>query len=196
MSNFAFDFDGVICDVHHIFRGHYWDMFGTIIAKEDQQTDFSFTITESEYFEDWWWDEIPVAIARYQHICPPYAGALECLKSFYKDYGEPIHIITARETSNAVMQVTRLWCEQAFDFDYEITFTPTSEAKTDILVEADVAYFIDDRFKTAQALADVVDTSYLLNRKWNERETPLKDNVERVNSLWEMKKSLDEKLLA
>lgn len=184
----AFDFDGVVCDVHHIFRGHFWDTFGVIIDKESEQNTFEFGgLREDENYEDWWWDEIPVAIAKYQHICPPYKFAIDAMRKIYFTFDLPyIQIVTAREPSKAVMQVTQLWCQQNFTFPYKIDFCASSEEKTEILELMEIKYFVDDRFKTAQSLAPILRTSYLLNQSWNKRKTPLLPNVERIDTLWDM----------
>lgn len=189
MKNIAFDFDGVICDVHHIFRGHFWDMFHHNIAKEHDQKDFNFTLTDSPNYESWWWQEIPVAIVKYQHIAPPVHGSIEALQKIYDDYGT-IQIITAREPSNAVMQVTKLWCEQVFDFEYDITFLATSEAKYAVMKEKGIEYFVDDRLKTANEAAPQLKKSFLFNAPWN-RKRPTALNVWRVNDLMEMKQVID-----
>jgi hypothetical protein len=187
----GFDFDGVICDVQHIFRGHFFDKFGVVIDTAETQPTYGFSIEDSPDFEPWWWDEIPVAIAKYQHICPPFAGAIYALEAIYTHFTLPyIQIITAREASNAVMQVTRLWCDQNFTFPYQIDFCATSDEKTELIGFFDIKYYIDDRFKTAQELAPKLKISYLMNRKWNERDTPLNSNVERVDTLWQMKNHL------
>jgi hypothetical protein len=188
----GFDFDGVVCDVHHILRGHFFDKFGVIVSREKDQKRYEFGgFTNSSKFKPWWWDEIPVAIAKYQHICPPFAGAIEAMRKIYFDYDlEHIQIITAREPSKAVMQVTRLWCQQNFTFPYRIDFCATSEEKTELIQFFKLKYFIDDRFKTAQDLAPYLKCSYLLNQTWNNRDTVLLSNVERVNTIWDMHRHL------
>ena len=188
----AFDFDGVICDTHHIFRGHFWDRFGVNCQREVEQDTYEINLKDSEYYEPWWWDEIPVAITKYQHICPPHTGAIEAMRQMYFDYDMPyIKIVTAREPSNAVMGVTQLWCRRNFNFPYDISFCSSPDEKAHIMKKLDIRYFVDDRFKTAQELAPNLKYSYLLNRKWNEREAPLLPNVERINTLWDMKRHLD-----
>jgi len=181
----AFDFDGVISDTYHIFRGHFWDVFGENIDTELNHKSFDMGLSKFEGYEPWWWKEIPVAITRYQHICPPIHNSIEAINSIYYDYDmEYILIITAREPSDAVMQVTKLWCHQNLPFPTEIEF---SEDKLEVIKRRNVRYFIDDRFKTAQDLSSVLQYSYLLNSPWNLRDTPLNDNVIRVNTIWEMK---------
>jgi hypothetical protein len=190
----AFDFDGVICDVHHIFRGHFWDRFGVIVHKDCDQHTYDFDgIKEAPDYEPWWWDEIPVAIAKYQHICPPFKGAIEAMSAMYYAFDlEYIQIVTARDSGDAVKQVTDLWCRRYFTFPYKIDYCDISEEKADILKLMDIEYFVDDRFKTAMTLAPNLKYSYLLNQTWNKRETPpLRSNVERINTLWDMKRHLD-----
>ena len=189
----AFDFDGVVCDVHHIFRGHFFDKFGAICAKEIEQKSYEFEgLQDMPTYEPWWWDEIPVAIAKYQHICPPFKGAISAMEVIYNHFELPhIQIITAREPSKAVMQVTRLWCQQNFTFPYQIDFCATSEEKTDLMKLFEVEYYIDDRFKTAQSLAPHLKYSYLLNQRWNKRDDALLPNVERVDTIWQMMRHLE-----
>jgi hypothetical protein len=186
----AFDFDGVVCDVHHIFRGHFFDRFGVIVKKEDEQKNFDFTTVEGE-FPSTWWNEIPVAITKYQHIAPPYVGAIAALRAMYMDFDlEFIQIITAREPSEAVKQVTRLWCQNNFTFPFQIDFCASSEEKFEIIKLMEIKYFIDDRFKTVQSLAPILKTCFLLNREWNIRDAELHENVERVESIWAMRSHL------
>jgi hypothetical protein len=188
----AFDFDGVICDTHHIFRGHFWDRFGVNCQKESEQVTYEIDLNLNDYYEPWWWDEIPVAITKYQHICAPFKGAIKAIREMYFNYDMPyVKIITAREPSNAVMGVTQLWCRRNFNFPYDISFCSSSDEKADIMKKLDIRYFVDDRFKTAQELAPNLKYSYLLNRTWNVRETPLHPNVERIDTLWDMKRHLD-----
>jgi hypothetical protein len=187
----AFDFDGVVCDVHHIFRGHFFDRFGVIVHKDYEQRSYNFDgIKQAPNYEPWWWDEIPVAIAKYQHICPPFKGAIEAMLAIYNTFElEYVQIVTARVS--ATRQVTDLWCRQNFTFPYKIDYCDASEEKADILKLMDIEYYVDDRFKTAQELAPNLKYSYLLNSPWNKRETPLLPNVERINTLWDMKRHLE-----
>lgn len=191
----AFDFDGVISDVYHIFRGHYWDMFGFNMETRNDHHRFEFNLKESEFYEDWWWKEIPVAIAQYQHICPPIQESIEALKAIYEKYGD-IVIITAREPSDAVMQVTKLWCEKVFDFPYEIHFVADSKQKKRELMRLGIIYYVDDRWKTAQHLSEILDISFLFDSPWNRgRKEQLNENVIRIDSLWRMKDILDAQLV-
>ena len=197
MNNIAFDFDGVICESYNIFRGHFWDMFGHAIAKEADHHVYEMTLSEDPMYEPWWWREIPVAIAKYQHICPPVNGSLVALHKISRDFhGVPIQIITAREPSDAVKQVTYLWCDLNFTFDYEITFCSTSEDKLAIMKEKNIEYYVDDRFKTAVELAPIMKRSYLFNAPWNIRDDKLPANVKRIDSLWEMRADLNYRILA
>jgi hypothetical protein len=189
----AFDFDGVICDVHHIFRGHFWDRFKVILNREADQHIYDFQgVKESPDYEPWWWGEIPVAITRYQHICPPFQDAIEAMRSIYLAFDlEYIQIITAREASEAVMRVTDLWCRQNFTFPFKIDYCDSADEKADILKLMDIDYFIDDRFKTVQEVAPNLKYSYLLNQNWNMRDDTLLPNVKRVDTIWDMKHHLD-----
>lgn len=189
----AFDFDGVISDTYHIFRGHFFDVFGENIEKESDHISFDLGLSNFEGYEPWWWHEIPVAITRYQHICPPIHGSIQAINAIYMAFDmEYVQIITAREPSHAVMQVTKLWCHQNLPFPTEIEFVSKSSEKLEFIEKTGIEYFVDDRFKTAAALAPVLHYSYLLNSPWNHRHTPLPMNVVRVDNLWEMKNHLQE----
>lgn len=188
-SGIAFDFDGVICDAYDIFRGHYFELFGHNMETVQDHKQFEFDIIHNEHFEDWWWKEIPVAIAQYQHIAPPTHGSSEALKAFYEKYGEVV-IITAREPSDAVMQVTKLWCDKVFDFPYEIHFVASSSEKKKAIMREGIRYYIDDRFKTAQSLSEILHYSFLFDRPWNRRPI-IYDNVIRVGTLWQMMEHLN-----
>lgn len=190
-SGIAFDFDGVICDAYNIFRGHYFDCFGHNMEPEEEHHQFEFDIVNNDCFEDWWWKEIPVAIAQYQHIAPPTPGSPEALKAFYQTFGEVI-IITAREPSDAVMQVTKHWCDAVFEFPYEIHFVASSQEKRKEMLRLGIKYYVDDRLKTAIELSEILHTSYLFNRPWNTNRLHGKDNIKRVDSLWQMKSHLDD----
>jgi hypothetical protein len=176
----AFDFDGVICDVHHIFRGHFFDKWGITINKEEDQDTFEFTPTDGK-FPDKWWEEIPVAIAR---------GAIWALDCIQCMSDEPIQIITAREPSQAVMRVTRDWCDKLFTFPYRIDFCATSEEKDDILDLMQIEYYVDDRYKTVNSLAKNINTCFLMERPWN-RGRKLAGNVVEIKTLWEMRNGLE-----
>jgi phosphoglycolate phosphatase-like HAD superfamily hydrolase len=189
-SGIAFDFDGVICDAYNIFRGHYFDMFGHNMEPEDEHERFEFDIVNNPHFEDWWWKEIPVAIAQYQHVAPPTPGSVEALRAFYIKYGEVV-IITAREPSDAVMQVTKLWCDKVFDFPYEIHFVASSHEKKKEMLRLGIRHYVDDRFKTAVNLSEILHTSFLFNRPWNGNRLHGMDNIKRVDTLWQMKEILD-----
>ncbi|RKX17825.1 MAG: hypothetical protein DRP51_10210 [Candidatus Zixiibacteriota bacterium] len=192
----AFDFDGVISDTYNIFRGHFWDVFGFAIDKENDHYSFDLGLGRSEYYEEWWWREIPVAITKYQHICPPIKESIEAMTALYNSEhciaDENILIITAREPSDAVMQVTKLWCSQNLPFPVDIEFCASSADKFEVIQRRGVTHFIDDRFKTAQVLSPVLEHSYLLNSPWNTgRVEPLNYNVRRVDTIWGMKLHMD-----
>lgn len=191
----AFDFDGVVSDTHHVFRGHFFDRFGVVIGKEEEQFNFNFVhLEEHPDYKPWWWDEIPVALTKYQHICPPYRGAIEALDAIRVQFDLPfIQIITAREPSIAVMTVTYLWCTQNFTFPFKIDFCATSEEKSEIIDLHEIDYFVDDRLKTANSLAPKLKVSYLLNRNWN-KGRKIATKVKRVNTLWEMKNHMEKRI--
>jgi uncharacterized HAD superfamily protein len=186
----GFDFDGVICDTHHIYRGHFFDCFGHVCEQPHNQKQYTFDIIDNEFYEPDWWREIPVAIVKYQHICPPFPGAIEALKAFADSIDE-ICIVTAREDSDAVRQVTNLWCHQNFDFAFDIHYVGTPEDKDETLQRLGITHFVDDRFKTAVHIAEFINTSFILNQPWNRRRDKVPGNVIRIDSLWEMKALLD-----
>ena len=191
-SGIAFDFDGVISDSYFIFRGHYFDMFGHNMEAEKDHHCFEMDIVHNPLFEDWWWKEIPVAIAQYQHIAPPIHESAEALKAFYDYYGEVV-IITAREPSDAVMQVTKQWCDKVLDFPYEIFFVATSRDKKNAMMREGIKYYVDDRWYTCQMLSEILTISFLFDRPWNDishRSEVLANNVIKVDSLWTMFENL------
>ncbi len=187
----AFDFDGVICNTNPILEGHFFDIYGENVKKN--QTIYEFkTVKPNPCFDETYWQEIPVAIVNYQHIAPAVHGSIEALEAFWVDYDmDYIQIITARESSLSVKQVTYNWCDRHFRFPYKIRYCDNSEDKQQIMLDMGVDIFVDDRFKTAQCLSSVLSVSYLFNQPWNKRDTKLNDNVQRINSLWEMKHDLD-----
>ena len=71
----GFDFDGVISDTYNIFRGHFYDMYNVDMGSDRDHHNFEFKVYGVE--SDEYWKEIPVAIAMYQHICPPVRGSIE-----------------------------------------------------------------------------------------------------------------------
>lgn len=200
----AFDFDGVICDSHNAFRGHFWDIFGYNIPTFSDLKTYSLGIEHCEFYEPWWWKEIPVALARYQHICPPIHNSIEALEAISKQpyiEDEEIVIITARENADAVRQVTNLWCHLNFNFNFDIHYCGTPEGKYEIFQDLGIEYYVDDRFKTCQEIIDFpsMKVAFMFNAPYNkdygDRES-LKSRVYRIESLWDMKKYLDNQLLA
>lgn len=178
----AFDFDGVICNSYDVFRGHFYDVYGYDMGSAEEHHCFKFNIPYEDY-----WKEIPVAITRYQHIMPGIQDSINTLIAYYEQIKTPIHIITAREPSQAVMQVTHKWLKKHLKVPYTCDFLSSSKAKKDFILQHEIQYFVDDRRKTCINLSEVVDYCFMFKQPWNDqkyRNDKLPENVLRIGSIY------------
>lgn len=183
-DNVGFDFDGVISDTYNIFRGHFWDAFDIDIGSWQNQRKFMFDAPGIPFEKQW--AEIQVAIIKYQQLCPACEGSIEALQNYHNKRERPIYILSAREPSSTMEMVTRTWLDKHLKIPYELQLVDMSEDKRAILIDREIKYYVDDRFKTVNELADILDISFLFRQPRNFGRTITKQNIKRVDNLTEM----------
>jgi uncharacterized HAD superfamily protein len=108
----------------------------------------------------------------------PCFYSLEILKQVYEN--NPIIFITARPKD--LEKVTYQWLDLYLDVPYEVFF---SKRKEEILLDYNIKYFVEDRYKTAIRVSEICKV-YLVNQVWNVGRETLKHNIVRINTLKEI----------
>lgn len=94
----------------------------------------------------------------------PFDGTIEAMNILHEAIREPITLITARP--EYIRDHTLDWLKTHFpDVRFDVIF---SEDKLGPSRERNINVFIEDRFKTANDLANYMQGVYLVNRPWNE----------------------------
>jgi len=161
----AFDIDGVVADTISLFVEIIRNDFNIEWLKYEDITSYSF-----EGIDGIDHDTVTAAIEKvlngnYSGPLMPFDGAPEVLRRLGQHYG-PVLFVTARPYIGPIAQ----WITDTIGLpaeSVEIVATGSFEGKTDILLERDISYFIEDRFDTCVLLKDVGITPILFRQPWN-----------------------------
>ncbi len=162
----AFDIDGVIADTMHLFldilRDHY-DVHSVHYAditcyRLDQCLDLDDDVLEG-------------AVARildggYRATLKPVPGAGYVLKRIAETTGR-ILMVTARPEPGPINS----WMNHLLDGQYHrarIIATGSFEAKTDVLLENDIKWFVEDRLDTCHLLKASGIEPIVFQQPWNQ----------------------------
>ena len=127
---------------------------------------------------------------RIQPIKPSVEALPKILELFDQKY---IPIITSRNKN--LFNCTEKWCQKNLSIPFKLFFTDGIDAdKLKIILENDIHYFADDRFRTVNDIAPFIKTSFLINYKWN-ADRKEHQNVIRKDNLAQVLEYLKDKLI-
>jgi len=165
----AFDFDGVVADTFRLFIK---------IAKSDYAVDIDYeSITSYEFHEliDMETEhamKIIDALTFYPHELDlkPNKGAVDVLEKIART--TPLLFVTARPVSGPVEMWFGKNMPQIDPESIQVLATGENTAKTPVLKDQDITYFIDDRLDTCDMLATQGITPIVYDQPWNRRPHP------------------------
>lgn len=176
----AFDMDGVLIDLMAVARPLLMQEYDAVMLDTD-----SFKLkTEPPITNAELWKVFRMCYPKYKQT-PINAGATELFEYLYRLSNDPIKVITARPFDAAEHTIKQaLWIANV---PVSVDIVEGWENKLDFLTNYN--YFVEDRRKTAYALAEAGKICFLVNRPYNvERrigdDPPL---VVRINDLRELK---------
>ena len=166
----AFDIDGVVADTISLFIEIARNDFNINRLQYEDITSYSL-----EGIGDIGQDVMTAILEKilngnYSKPLKPFDGAPEVLRRLGQSYG-PVLFVTARPYPGPITE----WITDNIGLEsgaVEIVATGSFEGKTDILLERNISYFIEDRLETCVFLKDAGITPILFKQPWN-RENQL-----------------------
>jgi 5'(3')-deoxyribonucleotidase len=168
----AFDIDGVIANTMQLFIDIAREVYGITTVRYENITRYDLNTCLDIGPEII--SEIVQRITEGNYPCSlkPIPGAERVLNRL-RTFG-PILLVTARPMLGPI----RAWVEQmlgATPSDIEVIATGGFEAKTDVLLQRDVAFFVDDRLDTCFLLQQHDITPLVYVQPWNRQNHPFLD---------------------
>jgi len=169
-ASVAFDIDGVFADTMTLFLD---------IAREEYNVNgihykdiTCYNLADCLEIEPKIIDAVVTRILDGNYSAPlrPIAGAPEVLSRLGRCFG-PLIFVTARPYVDAICD----WIRKTLALDpdlIEVISSGSYEGKTDILLEKNISYFIEDRLETCFALQDAGLRPVLFKQPWNRRPHP------------------------
>ena len=164
----AFDIDGVVADTMGLFLKIAWEEYQIKLEYEDITTyawedslDISLEIIGA----------IGLKLIEGEH--PPlysFEGAAEVLTRLSR-HNKKLLFVTARPHCGKMIE----WFQELLPLkveQIEIIAAGSFDAKTDILLEKQMRYFVEDRLETCFQLYDAGITPILFKQPWNRQEHP------------------------
>ena len=169
-ASVAFDIDGVFADTMTLFLDiahQEFDVDG-ILYKDIT----CYNLTDCLEIESKIIDAIVTRILDGNYTAPlkPIAGAPEVLSRLGRLYG-PVIFVTARPYLGPLCD----WIQRTLALDpaaVEVISTGSHDGKTNILLDRNISYFIDDRLETCFALQDAGVRPVLFKQPWNREPHP------------------------
>ncbi len=166
----GFDIDGVIADTMTLFLEIARDEFDIDGIRYEDITCYNLADCLNIDLE-----VIDSVVARilngnYRSALNPIAGAPEILARI-ADYQAPIVFVTARPYVGPIGD----WLVDAMAVNpaaCDVVTTGTHEAKAEILLQRNIAYFVEDRLDTCYALRDAGIVPVLFKQPWNREPHP------------------------
>jgi 5'(3')-deoxyribonucleotidase len=161
----AFDIDSVVADTMSLFIDIARDEFN---INGIQYSDFTSYFLEECIDVD---EDIIAAIIQklldgnYEAALKPFKGAPRVLGRLGREHA-PVLFVTARPYPGPISS----WIRETIALDpgaMEIVATGSFEAKTDILLERRISFFVEDRLETCFSLAKAGITPVLFKQPWN-----------------------------
>ena len=161
----AFDIDGVIADTMHLFLDILRDHYDIDSVRYDEIT--CYHLDQCLDLDDAVLDGAVARIldGRYRAALKPMAGAAAVLKRIAAKTGSLL-MVTARPERELIDG----WMAQLLNGRHRqarIVATGSFEAKTDVLLESGVRWFVEDRIETCHLLAAAGITPVVFGQPWN-----------------------------
>lgn len=162
----AFDIDGVIADTMHLFLDILKDHYHIQTVRYEDITCYRL-----DHCLDLDEDVLEGAVARildggYRSTLKPVPGAGEVLKRIGASTGR-ILMVTARPEPGPIES----WMNRLLDGQHQrarIIATGSFEAKTDVLLENDIKWFVEDRLETCHLLKAAGIEPVVFGQPWNQ----------------------------
>lgn len=162
----AFDIDGVIADTMHLFLdilADHYDVHSVQYAditcyRLDHCLDLDEEILEGAVAR--------ILDGRYRADLKPYPGAGSVLRRIAETTGR-ILMVTARPDPGPIED----WMNRLLDGQHyraQIVATGSFEAKTDVLLENGVRWFVEDRLETCHLLGPAGIQPVVFEQPWNQ----------------------------
>jgi uncharacterized protein len=169
-ASVAFDIDGVVADTMTLFLDIAHQEFNLDGIQYEDIT--SYNLAECLDIKPNVIDAIVTRILDGNYNAPlsPIAGAPEVLTQLGSRY-RPVIFITARPYVGPI----REWIDKILCLDQaavEVIATGSYEAKSEILGERNIMYFVEDRLETCFALQDTGVQPVLFRQPWNRKPHP------------------------
>ena len=161
----AFDIDGVIADTMHLFLDILRDHYDVHTVRYEDITCYRL-----DHCLDLDEDVLEGAVARildggYRAVLKPVPGAGQVLRRIGEATGR-ILMVTARPEPGPI----EMWMDQLLDGQHHrarIVATGSFEAKTDVLLENGVRWFVEDRLETCHLLNAAGISPVVFRQPWN-----------------------------
>lgn len=180
----GFDVDGVVADTMHLFIEIARDDFGVEIGYEEmtcynlgQCLDVGEEVIEGVIHR--------LLDGTRDHGLHPVDGAGEVMRRL-ADCCNPVRFVTARPSPEYIQDwiLTRL---PLADHQVELVATGSFEAKTDVLLEKGIRWFVEDRLETCFLLEPAGIQPILFRQPWNREPHPFPE----VGSWGELAEMID-----
>ena len=172
----AFDMDGVLVNLMAVAKPLLMSEYGAEwISTPNFSIETQPPLTNSEL-----WKVFRMCYPKYK-TTPIFPGAKELFEGLYEASGEPIKIITARPYDAAEYTIKQAM--RIADVPVSVDIVEGWENKIKFLANYD--FFVEDRRKTAYALAELGKKCFLIDRPYNVEKYPEGDpeNVIRIPHL-------------
>lgn len=169
-SSIAFDIDGVVADTMKLFIDIARNDFGIFSFGYDDIT--SYNLDECLEIEAETLKQIidKLLDRSSSAMLNPMDGSASVLKKILRKTS-PILFVTARPDGGPITE----WMQNRMGLspdEFELIPTGSSDAKTDVLLEKNISYFVDDRLETCLELYSAGITPVLYKQPWNREVHP------------------------
>jgi hypothetical protein len=166
----AFDVDGVCADTMGLFLDILRDEYRIDHIRYEDIT--CYALEKCLQMDQYFIAEVISKIleGNYQSELKPIAGAIDVLTNIGNCHG-PLVFVTARPHPGPIDEWLRKLLPLASD-RIDIVATGSFEAKTEILISKNKAYFLEDRLDTCYTLSNAGITPLVFRQPWNQEQHP------------------------
>jgi uncharacterized HAD superfamily protein len=164
-SELAFDIDGVVADTMAVFVALAHERYGfTWLTKEDlRRYDLRACLNVAPEILN---DLICITLDDEHTLqIPPMHGAKEVLTDLARS--APLRFVTARIWPESIIRWLHQTLPEVDSGHIEVFATGLPEAKSHILKELNIRYFVEDRLETCELLAHDGIQPLLFDQPWN-----------------------------